>query len=52
MKERIGALGGRFMVESARGFGTVIELGIPARIAYARAPTGRRPSRADPAVHR
>ncbi|MCL9998845.1 MAG: histidine kinase [Erythrobacter sp.] len=46
MKERIEALGGRFVVESAHGFGTVIELAIPARIAYARAPTGQRPPRA------
>jgi len=43
MKERIEALGGRFAVESASGFGTVIELRIPARIAYARSGAGRRP---------
>lgn len=42
MKERIEALGGRFVVESASGFGTVVELLIPARIAYARSPTGQR----------
>ncbi len=36
MKERIEALGGRFAIESASGFGTVVELRIPARIAYAR----------------
>lgn len=44
MKERIESLGGRFAVESASGFGTVIELRIPARIAYARpAPRSPRP---------
>lgn len=47
MKERTEALGGRFVVESASGFGTVVELLIPARIAYARSPNGRRPLRAD-----
>ncbi|HEY6963842.1 MAG TPA: ATP-binding protein, partial [Erythrobacter sp.] len=36
MKERIEAIGGRFTVESASGFGTEIELRLPARIAYAR----------------
>ncbi|WP_285711265.1 sensor histidine kinase [Erythrobacter oryzae] len=36
MKERIEALGGRFAIESASGFGTVVELRISARIAYAR----------------
>lgn len=43
MKERIEALGGRFVIESASGFGTVVELLIPARLAYAR--PARRPLR-------
>ncbi|MCL9982936.1 MAG: histidine kinase [Erythrobacter sp.] len=36
MKERIEAIGGKLIVESANGFGTVVELQIPARIAYAK----------------
>lgn len=36
MKERIEAIGGKLVVESASGFGTVVELHIPARIAYAK----------------
>lgn len=36
MKERIEAIGGKLTVESASGFGTEIELRLPARIAYAR----------------
>lgn len=48
MKERIEAMGGRFVVESAHGFGTVVELRIPARIAWARSPTGQRQSTAPP----
>lgn len=35
MKERIEAIGGKLIVESANGFGTVVELQIPARVAYA-----------------
>lgn len=36
MKERIEAIGGKMVVERASGFGTVVELQIPARIAYAK----------------
>jgi signal transduction histidine kinase len=36
MMERIEAIGGRLVVESASGFGTVVELQIPARIAYTK----------------
>lgn len=36
MKERIEAIGGKLIVESATGFGTVVELQIPAPIAYAK----------------
>lgn len=36
MRERIQAIGGKLVVESAIGFGTVVELRLPARIAYAR----------------
>ena len=35
MQERIEAIGGKLIVQSASGFGTVVELRIPARIAYA-----------------
>lgn len=34
MQERIEAIGGRLVVESASGFGTVVALRIPARVAY------------------
>lgn len=34
MKERIEAIGGKLIVQSASGFGTVVELQIPARLAY------------------
>lgn len=36
MKERIESVGGKLNVESATGFGTIVELQIPARIAYAK----------------
>lgn len=42
MRERIQAIGGKLVVESATGFGTVVELRLPARIAYAKkVPIGR-----------
>ena len=34
-QERIEAIGGKLIVQSASGFGTIVELRIPARIAYA-----------------
>lgn len=34
MQERIEAIGGKLVVESASGFGTVVALRIPARVAY------------------
>lgn len=36
MKERIEAIGGKFIVESATGFGTIVAMQIPARVAYAK----------------
>ncbi|QPC98160.1 ligand-binding sensor domain-containing protein [Qipengyuania soli] len=36
MRERIEAIGGKLVVESATGFGTIVELQLPARIAYAK----------------
>lgn len=36
MKERIDAIDGKLVVESARGFGTEVALQLPARIAYAK----------------
>ena len=36
MRERIQAIGGKLVVESALGFGTVVELQLPTRKAYAR----------------
>jgi signal transduction histidine kinase len=36
MRERIQAIGGKLVVESALGFGTVVEVQLPARLAYSR----------------
>ena len=36
MRERMHSIGGKLVVESASGFGTVVELRLPARLAYAK----------------
>jgi signal transduction histidine kinase/ligand-binding sensor domain-containing protein len=36
MRERIEAIGGKLIVESATGFGTIVRLQLPSRIAYAK----------------
>lgn len=42
MRERMVSIGGRLRVESAEGFGTEVRLIVPAKLAYASAPSPRR----------